>query len=987
MTPMRNCLSRANVDLFIGIFFLCLLSFVQDVRGQDRCAVATPSYHEPAEQFENWLHKLQLESAGRVQNEVLTIPVVFHIIHRGEPIGEGRNLAFERIQEQMTTLNEDFRRTNLDASATPEAFLSVASDPQIEFVLAKQDPDGLPTNGVTRTLGGQDSYRFQEDATLKSEIYWPAEDYMNIYVSNLDGFLGWATFPFSNLAGIDEINDNRLTDGIAVDYEYVGNNPDAGEFESIGRTATHEVGHFLGLKHVWGDGGCDADDFCADTPLSSTSYQRECPVGEEISCGTSDMYSNFLNYTNDACMNLFTVCQRERMRAVLTNSIRRKSLLTSKALETPVMVADDLGITHLNNQSDVFCNTAFAPAIVIRNFGTNAINQLQIIRRLDGVTIDTLTASSALASGTTSTLVFPEMTVENVTNQQLSFLVLTVNGREDQNAENNFFEITLLPATRSPLPYTEDFESINTLITRTELGGTSLWQRQMAPFETATNVAGQLNFFNNEENLGAFHYFILPNLDFSSVNSASLSFRYAYSGIDGNESKDGLQLMASSDCGATFDRILFSSYGDDLITVDRSVSSSFTPTGPGDWREIEINITSIIDANLRLAFVGQNGAMNNIYLDDIRITETALQAFDLGITQVSQLPIVTCSNFISPRVTVENFGFETINDYELQFDVSGITGQSSISTDLVSGGVETHTVPINGLENGTYVLTLSAVSPNQETDQNTLNNSFTRNIIISNEETTLPYRETFDQPDQWVTVNPTGNSLWTTFDNEEGLVRASAFASSSLGSESWLVSPVLSTENLTEGTLRFRMAHAQNGGFRDRLQILLSVNCGQSYDQIIYDKSGDSLSTLNLSTEFVPGSDDWREEIIDLSEYMVWQDIRLAFVFTNGGGNHLYIDEAEIFPIRPEFLRTFEANMVVYPNPAENNFTVTVDLPRKEEVIVSLIDMSGRIIARFREPNGLNQTYQFEAPTLAGIYMVHVSGNNFETSERVIIRK
>ncbi len=987
MTPMRNCLSRANVHVPVGILILCFLTFIQDVRGQNRCAISPQSYHEPPEQFETWLNKLRLENAGRTQNEVLTIPVVFHIIHQGEPIGEGRNLAFERIEQQMATLNEDFRRANADASATPEVFLSVASDAQIEFVLAKQDPDGLPTNGVTRTLGSQVSYRFQEDDILKSEIYWPAEDYMNIYVSNLEGFLGWATFPFSNLAGIDEINNERLTDGIALDYEYVGNNPDAREFESIGRTATHEVGHFLGLKHIWGDGGCEVDDFCSDTPLSSTSYQGECPASEVVSCTSSDMYSNFLNYTDDACMNLFTTCQRERMRTVLTSSIRRKSLLTSKALEAPVMIADDLGIARLTNQSEVFCSTIFTPQVEVRNFGTNAIGEAQIIRLLNGISIDTLTTNSALSSAEATTLTFPEMSLEQSTNQQLSFQILTVNGREDLNIDNNLLEVVIPPSATNSLPYTEDFESTNTLITRTELSENSLWQRQTAPFETNTNVAGQLNFFGSEDNLGEFHYLILPNLNFSEVSSASLTFRYAYSGISSDELKDGLLLMASSDCGATFDRTLFSSYGNNLISVDRSISSSFTPTGPGDWREVELNITSIIEPDIRFAFVGQNGAQNNIYIDDIQIVETELQAYDLGITEVSQLPVVTCSDFISPRITVKNFGFETIGNYELQFDVSGTTGQNTINTNLISGGEETNSVLISDLEEGTYTVTLSANSPNQESDQNPLNDSFTRNIVINDEEATLPYRESFDQPDQWVTVSPTGNSLWTTFENEDGLVRASAFASSSLGSESWLVSPILNTGDLTQGTLQFRVAHAQNGGFRDRLQVLLSVNCGQSYDRVLYDKAGDTLSTTNLSSEFVPGENDWRIENIDLSTFMVWQNLRLAFVFTNGGGNHLYLDEVEIFPVRPRSLRTFETSMVVYPNPVEDNFVVTLDLPQKEEIVVSLVDMTGKIIVQFREPNGLNQTYHFQASELGGIYMVQVKGKNFEASQRVIIRK
>ena len=443
--------------------------------------------------------------------------------------------------------------------------------------------------------------------------------------------------------------------------------------------------------------------------------------------------------------------------------------------------------------------------------------------------------------------------------------------------------------------------------------------------------------------------------------------------------------MASTDCGATFDRTLFSSYEEDLITVNRNVTSSFTPTGPDDWREVHLNITSMLAPDLRFALVGQNGAQNNIYVDDIRIEATELQAYDLGITEVRQLPVVTCSDFIAPRVSVQNFGFETISNYVLQFDISGTTGQSNINTNLISGGLETNSIPIGDLADGSYRITLTASAPNMETDQNPLNDAYVRNIVISNEEATLPYREIFDQPDQWVNVSPTDHSIWTI--NGDGTVRASAFASNSLGSGSWLVSPVLNTGNLTEGTFRFRMAHAQNGSFRDRLQVLLSVNCGQSFDQIIYDKSGDSLSTTSSAQEFMPGSSDWRVETIDLSEFMVWGNIRLAFVFTNGGGNHLYIDDAEIYPVRPEFLRTFEVPMVVYPNPAQDRFSVTVDLPQKEEIIVSLVDLSGKIIAQFREPDGLNQTYQFQVSALAGVYVVNVTGNNFENSQRVIIGK
>ncbi len=987
MTQMRNCLSLANVILPIGIFILSSLIVCSKAISQDRCANSHLTYQEAPEQFENWLNKLNLQNAGRISNDVLTIPVVFHIIHQGEEIGQGQNLPFVRIEQQINTLNEDFRRTNADASATPETFLSVAADVQIEFVLARQDPNGLPTNGVTRTLGSQASYRFSEDALLKSEVYWPAEDYLNIYVSNLDSFLGWATFPFSNLAGIDEINNNRLTDGVALDFEYVGMNPDASEFESFGRTCTHEVGHFLGLKHTWGDGGCELDDFCNDTPLSSTSYQGECPASEVLSCSSSDMYSNFLNYTDDACMNLFTVCQRERMRTVLNNSIRRKSLLTSRALEAPQMISDDLGIRNIEELSDLFCDSEVNPVVQISNTGINAINQVQVLMLLNGVSIDTLTTTVSLPPGASNTLTFPSVLLEGSTNQRLGFQVFTVNGLEDTNTDNNFLETIIPPATLIALPYMEDFESVNTLITRTEISDNSLWQRRTAPFQTSTNVAGQLNFFDQDENLGEFHYLLLPNLDFSSVNSASLTFRYAYSGRAENDSKDGLILAASNDCGVTFDQVIFSSYGDNLVSVNRNISSSFIPTGPSDWQTVDLNITSLLNPQLRFAFIGQNGAQNNIYIDDIHIQETELQAYDLGIIEVTQLPVVTCSDFIAPRVTVENFGFETVNSYNLQFDLSGTSGQSDISTQLVSGGAETNSVPISGLDNGIYAVTLSANGPNQESDLNPSNDTYTRNLIINDVEETLPMRETFERLGNWVTVNPTGTSIWSSFGNGGGTVRAAAFETGDLGSQHWLVSPVLNTGNLTEGALQFRLAHAQNGNALDRLQVLLSVNCGQSYDQVIYDKSGSDLSTTLSNTEFIPASEVWRVETVDISEYMVWSEVRLAFVFTNGGGNHLYIDEVEIFPIAPEFLRDFNQSVTIYPNPAQDNFTLTVDLPQKEEVVVSLVDMSGKVIAQFLEPNGLNQTYQFQVSGLAGVYLVRIAGDNFETARRVIIRK
>ena len=248
-------------------------------------------------------------------NGIVTIPVVVHVVYNGST----QNISDAQIASQINILNEDFRRTNSDADGT----WSQAADSEIEFCMASVDPNGNATNGITRTsttvngFGTNNSVKFSSSGGKDA---WPAADYMNVWVCNIGGgILGYAQFPGGNPA----------TDGVVNDYRYFGDIGTATSPFDLGRTMTHEVGHYLNLRHIWGDGNCNVDDFVTDTPTSDAS-NGGCNVGH-VSCNTVDMVQNYMDYSNDACMNLFTQGQKTRMRAIFDTGGARESLLTSGA--------------------------------------------------------------------------------------------------------------------------------------------------------------------------------------------------------------------------------------------------------------------------------------------------------------------------------------------------------------------------------------------------------------------------------------------------------------------------------------------------------------------------------------------------------------------------------------------------------------------------------------------------------------------------------
>jgi len=261
------------------------------------------------------------------ENYIIRIPVVVHILYSQA----SQNISDAQVKTQIDILNKDFRRRNADTSYTPERFKHVAADVQIEFALATADPKGKPTTGIIRKATSvrywqmDDKIKFTADG---GDDAWDSHQYLNIWVGDLRSLLG-----YSSVMGAPADRD-----GLVINFSAFGN---TGGSYNLGRTAVHEVGHWLGLKHIWGDTYC-GDDGIDDTPKQG-GFTNGCPTGVRTTCdnGTSgDMYMNYMDFTSDACMNMFTKGQKEKMRSMFEEHGARTSLLHSKGLHKPWLIEE-----------------------------------------------------------------------------------------------------------------------------------------------------------------------------------------------------------------------------------------------------------------------------------------------------------------------------------------------------------------------------------------------------------------------------------------------------------------------------------------------------------------------------------------------------------------------------------------------------------------------------------------------------------------------
>ena len=279
----------------------------------------------------------EVQPSVETTETIYTLPVVVHIVHTGEEVGIGYNLSNERIIGQIKTLNDDFRKKagTLGYNTHP-----LGTDAEIEFKFAEIDPDGNSTDGIKRVnlndivIDTENDWFFDN---LPYYGYWNKQEYINIWVFPFEPniVLGQSSVPQADLPGLEDANPNGTT-GVMISTPHFGTSNLVGG-SNLGRSLTHEMGHFLGLEHLWGkteNANCmEFDDYCEDTPPVSRRIGN-CDGTSNLSCNEESVLTqNYMDYTDDACMNMFTKDQVIRMRYVLIYSTVRKSLIISSAIE------------------------------------------------------------------------------------------------------------------------------------------------------------------------------------------------------------------------------------------------------------------------------------------------------------------------------------------------------------------------------------------------------------------------------------------------------------------------------------------------------------------------------------------------------------------------------------------------------------------------------------------------------------------------------
>ncbi len=475
---------------------------------------------------------------------VIHIPVVVHIIHQGEPIGTGINLSEARILAQIDILNEDFIASNTNFTETPAQWQGVIGNPEIQFCMAAIDPNGQPTNGITRDsmdITGTDIFDSNIDSEIKPATWWDSDEYYNIWVVPIPGTTasggttGYAYFPTNGVIG-------SSLDGSVVDYNWFGG---PGFGQSGYKTLTHETGHYLGLPHPFDGESCGTDDGFADTPnidagTSTYTPNLDCDPGSfptgPTSCTNEHMYVNYMDYVNDDyCYTSFSNEQIALMRSVLNGTAGGAGFgsrlpLANNATAVCTFYDNDAGVTEILYPPTFLCESGQAtPEVVITNFGQNVLTTVTINYQINNNTPVSMVWATNLGTAEKDTVTLAPYTPPVGAYTFTSYTTLP-NALADEQTVNDTTGLQTFSINPLPLPLQENFEdpnwdpTINGVFTFNINNDAFEWEYSTDASGFGNGTASALfdNYDGNSSIIGTIDALITPIFDFSTVSGLNL---------------------------------------------------------------------------------------------------------------------------------------------------------------------------------------------------------------------------------------------------------------------------------------------------------------------------------------------------------------------------------------------------------------------------------------------------------------------------------
>jgi len=952
--------------------------------------------------FEDWITKKIVEKnskpqIAKIQATPKLIPVVVHVLHNGTAVGVEANISDAQIFEQIRVLNEDFRRKNADATRTPAEFVPVAADANIEFVLAKQDPSGLPSTGIVRKQGPKIIYG-PEDATLIGQTsQWNPEEYLNIWVVPLvSPFLGYAAFPISDLPGLNFTPFPAIRDGVTVDYRFFGTGPGT-VANTKGRTATHEVGHYLGLRHIWGDGGCEVDDFVLDTPNQDNPNQTICNDNpSRFSCGNNNMIQNYMDYTPDACMNLFTKGQVDRFDVVLANSPRRATLVNGRGTKDPLLPSRDVSLFKVVNPADALCQVNIAPQVEIQNRGNEFVSSVRIEFRWNGTLIESKRFETELRTTEKVILTFGNLDTQGQENE-FSFTVVQVNDQTDLVPSNNTQASRPLQQGQLTLPYTV---SLSTLPATWIIGNPDqslTWEKTNLTIDGSDEAALFIRHYEYEAQ-GQLDYFISPQIDLSKYPNAQLVFEVAHGPYTQAGFQDELLVAIAPDCSLDFDIITppYKKSGTRLQTSDATVNE-FIPTSATQFRTELVNLSKFKDlGKVRVALVTRNAFGNNIFLRNIRVVPTEEFKYELKIDEVVAPSPISAGTHTQEIVRVTNTGNLPISKFLFSRNTNNSGNRVFLGAiPNLPAGQSINLTLAKSTTTGKNNLKFGVAEPNF--DQNIPTAPETNWYNIENAgRLEVPWRQNFNSSTDlspWLSINPESDqNAWqvTAVTGATGPNNVARLEGVSNGNSYWIGTPAFDLSVSRQASVFFDLAAGTvNPG--TTLYLLASTNQGETY-KVIWSEAGTALSTVTAGNANPSSVGDYERKYVNLTEYAGEgkKEIRLAFVLDVFGTQNapIYLDNLELFlSANPDPVIPAERNTIVYPNPATEFVNVAFNLPKRENVTLQIISSTGALVRELTFPNTLNQTYTFSREMFtAGLYVFKINSSSLQEIKRVLIQ-